>query len=97
MASVQGRLLQHFKLTPESEKAKVFWLTYGRDNVTDSINHARSNAQTAAQRACKGKIVIVQHSVELVQGAIHFSHPDLSVARILFRETYATQLAEAFV
>ncbi len=72
-------------------------MTYGSNNVTESINHARSNAQTAAQRVCKGKIVIVQHSVELVQGAIHFSHPDLSVSRILFREENATQLAEAFV
>ena len=81
----------------DSKKAKAFWMTYGSNGFTDSINHARSNAQTAAQKVCKGKIVIVEHSVEFVQSAIHFSHPDLSVSRILFRKKNANQLAEASV
>jgi hypothetical protein len=79
LASVKGRLLQNFKLIPESEKEKVFWLTYGKNNVTESINNARSNAQTAAQKVCKGKTVIVQYSLEMVLGAILFSYPVLFV------------------
>jgi hypothetical protein len=97
LESVKGRLLQYFKMTAESEKAMLFWSTYGGRDITATLNHVRNNAQTAAQGVCKGKIGNVHDSVKHHQGAIHFSHPDLPVGRVLFRETNATQLAEAFV
>ena len=52
--SVRATFLKHFRMAPDSEKARVFWATYGNKNVPEVINQARSNAQTSAQKVCKG-------------------------------------------